>query len=236
VQGLNAEDYPRRVEFARWFLRKEVEQHYFAAKVLFSDEATFTREGIVNMHNLHVWSQINPQVTRESRHQVRFSVNIWAGIIDNHLIGPYILPPRLTGRIYWTFLNEVLPELLADVPLATRRGMWFQQDGAPAHFSIAVRELLDARYPNRWIGRGGTISWPPRSPDMAPLDFYFWGHVKSLVYETPVQSEQDLIGRIVEASARIAETAGVFERVRQSLHRRFQACIAADGRHFEQLL
>ena len=71
---------------------------------------------------------------------------------------------------------------------------------------------------------------------MAPLDFYFWGHVKSLVYETPVQSEQDLIGRIVEASARIAETAGVFERVRQSLHRRFQACIAADGRHFEQLL
>ena len=22
-----------------------------------------------------------------------------------------------------------------------------------------------------WIGRGGTIAWPPRSPDLTPLDF-----------------------------------------------------------------
>jgi hypothetical protein len=236
VQELNAEDHPRRVQFARWFLNKEVEQPCFPSKVLFTDEASFTREGIVNVHNLHLWSAVNPHVTRQCKHQVRFSVNVWAGILGDHLIGPYILPDRLNGRNYWIFLNEVLPELLENVPLADIRGMWFQHDGAPAHFAVAVRQFLDARYPNRWIGRAGPIAWPPRSPDMTPLDFYLWGHVKSLVYETPIESEQDLIGRIVEAFARISETPGVFDRVRQSLHRRLNACIGTDGRHFEQLL
>ena len=46
--------------------------------------------------------------------------------------------------------------------------------------------LLDI---GRWIGRAGPISWPERSPDMTPLDFYFWGHLKSVVYETTVPSE-----------------------------------------------
>ena len=60
---------------------------------------------------------------------------------------------------------------------------------------------------------------------MTPLDYYLWGHSKSLMYETPIQSEQDLIGRIIEASARISETRGVLDRVRKSLHRRLNACI-----------
>jgi hypothetical protein len=53
--------------------------------------------------------------------------------IDDHLIGPYLLPLRLTGDIYLTFLQEILPKLLEVVPLEVRREMWFQHDGAPAH-------------------------------------------------------------------------------------------------------
>ncbi|GFW10764.1 DUF4817 domain-containing protein [Trichonephila clavipes] len=60
--------------------------------------------------------------------------------------GPYILPDRLTGPRYLILLEQVLPELLdsAHVTAATRTFMWFQQDGAPAHFSISVRNHLDA--------------------------------------------------------------------------------------------
>ncbi|GFV09376.1 uncharacterized protein TNCV_1623531 [Trichonephila clavipes] len=59
---------------------------------------------------------------------------------------PYILPDRLTGPRYLIFLEQVLPELLdsAHVTAATRTSMWFQQDGAPAHFSISVRNHVDA--------------------------------------------------------------------------------------------
>ena len=238
VQSLRETDFPHRLHFARWFLNKEREQPNFASKVLFTDEALFTRDGVFNCHNIHLWSERdhNPHGSRESHFQVRFSVNVWAGIIGDHVVGPYIFPQRLTGQSYSIFLDEVLPQLLENVPLHIRNQSWFQHDGAPPHFSANVRALLDARYRNRWIGRGGPILWPPRSPDLTPLDFYYWGHLKNMIYQTPVESEVELIGRLVDAAARITETPGVFERVRHSLSRRLQACIEANGQNFEHLL
>jgi hypothetical protein len=236
VQGLTLPDFPLRVQFAQWLLNRELEEDNFLKHVLFTDEASFTREGMFNVHNAHEWRHDNPHIIREHGHQQRFSVNIWAGIVDDYVIGPHILPSPLNGRAYRIFLDEVLPLLLEDVPLAIRRRMWFQHDGAPAHFLNEVREDLNARFPHRWIGRGGPVSWPPRSPDLTPLDFFFWGHMKSLVYDTPVESEEELVARIAVASGDIAAMPGIFERVRQSCARRCRNCIDVGGRHFEQLL
>jgi len=60
--------------------------------------------------------------------------------------------------------------------------MWiiFQQDGAPPHWGSHVCRFLDASFPNRWIGRDGLTAWPPRSPDITPLDFFLWGYVNTL--------------------------------------------------------
>ncbi|GBN31856.1 hypothetical protein AVEN_39273-1 [Araneus ventricosus] len=63
---------------------------------------------------------------------------------------------------------------------------------------------------------------------------FLWGHLKSLVYATPVDSDEDLVARI--AAARVRELPGIFESVRQSLHRRCPAYITDGGRNFEQLL
>ena len=46
------------------------------------------------------------------------------------------------------------------------------------HFSQVVRQYLNHKFPNRWIGRGGIKNWPPRSPDLNPLDYHVWGHMK----------------------------------------------------------
>ena len=107
-------------------------------------------------------------------------------------------------------------------------------DGAPAHFSHEVRAFLNETFPDCWIGRGPT-AWPPRSPDLAPLDFFLWGDVKSLVYETPVVTVEDLIARISVVCEVVQQTPGIFERVRQNNIRRCTACIDAGGHHFEQL-
>ncbi|GBL80138.1 hypothetical protein AVEN_29129-1 [Araneus ventricosus] len=48
-------NYAPRVEFARWFLQQLAAQPDFSAHVLFTDESTFTREGISNTHNLHIF-------------------------------------------------------------------------------------------------------------------------------------------------------------------------------------
>ena len=38
-----------------------------------------------------------------------------------------------------------------------------------------------SKFPERWIGHGGHVQWPPRSPDLTPLDFCLWGWMKSEV-------------------------------------------------------
>ncbi|KAJ8962607.1 hypothetical protein NQ318_001000 [Aromia moschata] len=64
---------------------------------------------------------------------------------------------------------------------------------------LAARQFLNENYPIHWIEKGGPQPWPPRSPDMNPLDYFLWKHLKSLVYKTPVQNEEDLRNRIVDS-------------------------------------
>ncbi|PSN49423.1 hypothetical protein C0J52_06611 [Blattella germanica] len=60
--------------------------------------------------------------------------------------------------------------------------VFYQQDGAPPHYHLAVRSFLDDNLPGHWIGRRGPIEFPPRSTDLTPMDFYLWGTVKDEVY------------------------------------------------------
>jgi hypothetical protein len=124
---------------------------FFVSSVLFRDEAAFTRNGIINFHNNHMWAEENPHTVVQSRHQQQLSINVWAGIIGDVLVYPHVLSQRLRGNSYRHLLENDLPTLI-DLPLAIRVHMWFMHDGAPPHFSIAVREFLDNMYPARWIG------------------------------------------------------------------------------------
>lgn len=204
VQALLPRDFPQRINLCQWFLGKLAENPQFLNLVLFTDEASFSKCAITNFHNNHIWSVENPHAVSERHFQYQFSLNVWAGIVGDYLIGPFFLPLRINGETYQHFLENELPPLLDDVPLETRRRMWFMHDGAPAHFSEITRNYLNQIYGNRWIGRGveeGNQPWPPRSPDLNPLDFYLWGHLKSVVYKTPVENELDLRNRITNDGA-----------------------------------
>jgi len=117
--------------------------------ILFTDEASFTRDGINNTHNSHRWSDKNPHAIVERNSQHHFSVNVWCGVIDNYLIGPAVLLNRLTGRMYVDFLQNELPLLLEEVPLAKRMRMVFQHDGTPAYYSHLVTHHLNLTFPER---------------------------------------------------------------------------------------
>lgn len=195
-QELHGADYDNRVNFCNLILNKINEDPAFLLKVLFSNEATFKSNALVNRHNMHYYATENPRWMREIDRQSRWSLNVWAGIINNKLIGPYFFEGILTGQMYLEFLATELPVLLEDVDLETRRNMWFQQDGAPAHFHRAVRDFLHDRFGNHWIGRGGPIAWPARSPDLTPLDFFLWGYVKQEVYKERTTTVEDMKERI----------------------------------------
>lgn len=149
-------------------------------------------------------------------------------------VGPVILPETLNGARYLNFLDNTLRDLLMDMPLNRRRNIIFQQDGAPAHSTRVVREYLNETF-GRWIGRNGPIAWPPRSPDLTPLDFYLWGRMKDIVYSNIINTRDDLINRIHEAGVEIqAELRNV--DIANSLRTRILLCIQNGGQHFEHLL
>lgn len=234
VHQLLPEDFPRRIQFATWLLDQQGRNPNFINTILFTDEAGFTKNGILNLHNSHVWADENPHATVVHQHQQQFqSINVWAGIIGNFLIGPCVLPPRLNGEIYLQFLQNAFLDSIEHLPLATRQHMFFMHDGAPPHFSVAVRNHLNNVYPNRWIGRGGPIAWPPRSPDLTPMDFYLWGHLKTLVYSSPVHTREELLQRITFHCDVIRNNAGLLWRVQQSSIRRARECIRIHGAHVE---
>jgi hypothetical protein len=55
---------------------------------------------------------------------------------------------------------------------------FFQQDGDPPHYANVVKDYLNETFGPGWIGRGVTkenaISWPARSLDLTPYDFFLW--------------------------------------------------------------
>jgi len=119
----------------------------------------FTREGIFNFYNVHIWPHAIPQAIREAKHQTTFSINVWAVIVGDGLIGPVRLRELLTGPTYREFLERltggILSDVLDDVPLQLPVGMWFMHDGAPPHFSRMARQYLNDHFPGKWIGRNG---------------------------------------------------------------------------------
>ena len=128
------------------------------------------------------------------------SLNVWCGMLGNRLIGPFVFDNNLTENTYEAFLRNELPGLLEDIPLMIRGQMYFQHDGAPPHYTRHVRDYWNESFPNLWLGRGGPVAWPPRSPDLTPLHYYVWGHMKTLVYESKVDSRTALRDRIFAAA------------------------------------
>ena len=94
----------------------------------------------------------------------------------------------------------------------------------------------NAVFPGRWIGRGGPVPWPTRSHDLNPLNYFVGEYLKSLVFETQIQTDMELDAIIVAACDIIQNTSGIFVRLRKNLVRRCQFCTEVGGRQFKQLL
>lgn len=236
VQNLLPQDLPARLQFAQFLQNKQNGNPDFLDTILFTDEATFTRRGIFNWKNNHLWDSQNPHAKRETHFQHEFKINIWCGIICDYLIGPFELTTNLNGPLYLDFLQEHLHEVLEDIPLALRQNMWFLHDGAPPHNSVQVRQYLNEQFPHQWIGRGSEFAWPPRSPDFNPLDFSIWSQMKALVYKENINSRPELRRKIEEAANVIKNNRQGLFNIKRSLRKRIIKCIEVNGGHFEHLL
>lgn len=240
LHELNEDDPDRRLQFCETMMEICNLNPFFHRKILFSDEATFCLHGSVNRQNCRYWSKNNPRWMRESHTQNPQKVNVWAGILNNTIIGPFFFDQNLTGDRYLQFLqNDLIPSVAHVFPNPNQpdmpdRSIWFQQDGAPPHFARQVREYLNTVFPGQWIGRRGPIEWPARSPDLTPLDFFLWGYLKSKVYKEKPQNLEDLKFKIRNEISQINENT--ISNVLEGFLNRLAYCQEVNGSHFQHLI
>ncbi|KAG6464549.1 hypothetical protein O3G_MSEX014594 [Manduca sexta] len=155
VQALLPRDLPVRNNNCQWLLHKVDNDSNFLSNVMWTDDSTFTRNGIWNRQNRRYWSLENPHVYRESEHQYRFSLNVWAGIHKNQIIGPIFIDGTLTAVKFIELLRGPVAEYTDQLPLTDHRQLWYQLDGAPPHSVVSSRERLTEMFGQQWIGRFG---------------------------------------------------------------------------------
>jgi hypothetical protein len=73
--------------------------------------------------------------------------------------------------------------------------------------------------------------WPPRSPDLNTCDFYLWGKLRSVAYANNLHILEALKQNIREAIYNIQQRE--LQQVSLNLFKRIQACLTAEGRHFD---
>ncbi|GBL85843.1 hypothetical protein AVEN_63173-1 [Araneus ventricosus] len=136
----------------------------------------------------------------------------------------------VTGSPLCVYTRNVSRE--AHVPLLLHLSMWFQHDGVPLHYKNDVCQDLNVIFGKHWKCRGCRVQWPigSRSADLSCLDFFCWDEMKTLVYETPIESVEDVVTRIsVAAGEKMRDKPGIFQNVRNSMRRHCEACMTASG-------
>lgn len=205
VQRLKPNDIVRRLEFARAMQHrldgiKDIDLN----NILFTDECMIGTSNNRNRQNDRHWSikgEFEPMnYAVEKVHQGK-KVHTFIGIHGiAGVLGPYFIDEiddwadereTLTSSRYMCLLDdEVLPELRKRLTPEQYNSCWFQQDGAAPHTAGATLEWLDEQFGSRIISLNRDLIWPPHSPDMSPLDYWFWSYLKFLL--KPLEPSEDL--------------------------------------------
>ena len=227
---LSDQDKQARVHFAQSCLSKMTEDAGYLKRIIYSDECSFSLCGGVNKQNCRIWGTERPQEVYEVP-QGADSIMVWCAISSRGIIRPYFFENvSVTGESYKKMLRYFFFPKLRDYP----QDVIFQQDGAPPHFAIPVRQYLNQKLGNRWIGRGGPVAWPPRSPDLTPCDFFLWGYIKDRVFSNLPSTISELKTRIRAVISSITEET--LQKVVENTEFRMRLLLRQNGAHFENLL
>lgn len=234
IHQLREGDAPRRLRFCQWFVGKCREDVTFPLNVVWTDEARVDTSGIFNRYNSYHWCTENPRVVVPQNRQGRSGFNIWVGIFRGRFLGPHFYEGNLTANSFVNILRTYIVPFLEDLPLAVARNIYYQQDGCPPHNARITTDLLNEEFGQNWIGTRGPISWPARSCDLTPLDFFLWGRLKDLIFKgRAIETREELREATRQAFAVISPVELINSS--NSVRRRCLLCIQQGGVQFEHL-
>lgn len=233
-------DPARRVAFCNWLLARP---QRFLDNFGIGDEASFAMNGTVNSQNVREYAPRGqkPLNFDYEKKDSRQNITVWVGLIGNgDIIGPFFFQQNVNGQAYLDMINQqVVPFIDHRLPRFRRqpngqfRRLWWAQDGAPAHRMRQVTVRLRQLFGNRVVALNHPTEWPPRSPDLTPLDFFLWGYLKNRVYTTPPADLNDLQQRIIQEVNVLKQNRPMVRRAVWAMLHRAQLCIQRNGGHVE---
>ncbi|KAG8257023.1 hypothetical protein J6590_057092 [Homalodisca vitripennis] len=122
-----------------------------------ASEVNISKSTIQRVLKKHKFQPYKVELHQEIHHtQHPQKLSVWAGILENSVIGPFFIDGNLNGPQYLGMLQRNIVPAIYNIT----QGIYdpfFQHDGAPPYYDINVRTFLDQVFPERWIGRRGAV-------------------------------------------------------------------------------
>ena len=131
----------------------------------------------------------------------------------------------LSGHVERIFVHKIEDEDIGNI--------WFQQDGVKWHTAEATLDVL-RRFEDRIIIRRADVVWPPRSCDLALVDYYMWGAVKDKCYVDKPETIDALKENIREAICEIQ--LYTIDNMLKNWTDRVFYCMASRGSHLKEAI
>jgi hypothetical protein len=186
-----------------------------------------------NKQNEIYWAPCDPGIDVECREQGGQKLMCWAGVVQGKTIIHWFDPNiSVNGDTYLEMLKNVVWHQVRGV--ATTRNYWFQKDGATVHTTIRARPWLENKFGDRVFSRLTDRPWPAKSPDLSPLDFWFWSVAMAELRMVPPTTLNEL-KLAVEDFAESIDKEEISKAVRH-IRSRAQLCRNLHGGAFEAQL
>ena len=196
VPALTDSNISKRKSFSHW-IRKRFNL-VSCRKILFSDEKIFNQDGKCNLQNDRVYAasrlEVNEDIGLKPTHKFPFKVMVWYGLSYNGPTKIVVLPEKTTFDSDF-YTKNVLPVVKEAGNRLIGNDFIYQQDGAACHTSQQTIKCLN----EMGIEFIGPEKWPPNSPDLNPLDYFFWSEVENRLKSKSFKNKHELVEKIKES-------------------------------------
>lgn len=192
IPNLTEKQIMKRVSFCRWW-RKNNGDGIKKLPIIFSDEKQCCLGEGVNRKNNVVYARNIEEANKKGRQygvdKFPLSVMVWCGLTTNGPTKPYFFKENET-LTQDNYRKKILPLAKKEGKRLFASDKWaFQQDGASSHTSnVAQNWCMKNLF--KFIAKD---KWPPNSPDLNPLDYYFWNAVTKQIKSQKIENREKFI-------------------------------------------
>ena len=103
----------------------------------------------------------------------------------------------------------------------------------PPHLCKTVKKIISDTFGAKVISKGFPSEWPANSPDLNPLDYLIWSHLKTKIFSDNVKPKdfEELKRRITAVIAKTTRTQ--LDSSIKNVVKCLKACMQNGGGHFE---